>query len=134
MSDIALLLSEITSTYVRLKASPIAGVGVFAIRDIPKGCRDMFSKDNGEWIKVPKHEVESLPEYAREMIYNYCTFDHDFYYIDKNGFKRMDISSFINHSEKPNLKPVNNGEFFEATSDIKVGEELFLDYADVADE
>jgi len=33
------LLDElINTTYVMLKPSPIAGIGVFAIRDIPKGC------------------------------------------------------------------------------------------------
>ncbi|MEI9956751.1 MAG: hypothetical protein WDM90_10725 [Ferruginibacter sp.] len=51
------LLAELSNnTFVMLKPSPIEGVGVFAIRDIPKGCRAMFSKPNAndKWITVAK--------------------------------------------------------------------------------
>ena len=34
------LLDELTlETYVAIKPSPVHGIGVFAIADIPKGCR-----------------------------------------------------------------------------------------------
>ena len=60
------LLCELQSeTYVMPKASPTHGIGVFAIRDIPKGTRNIFSKGIGEWIKVPISEVEALPEHTR---------------------------------------------------------------------
>jgi hypothetical protein len=37
------LLAELAdNTWVMLRPSPIEGIGVFAIRDIPKGSRDMF--------------------------------------------------------------------------------------------
>jgi SET domain-containing protein len=92
----------------------------------------MFTVDKGEWIKVPRAEVEQLPQYAREMIYNYCTYDDDFYYIENSGFKKMDLSCFINHSEQPNIVPVNNGQYFEASRDIRSGEELLIDYGTIA--
>lgn len=134
MSEIESVLSEIKDVYVRLKPSPIAGIGVFAIRDIPKGCRDMFTRDSGEWIKVPKAEVEKLPSYTREMVETYCTFDLDSYYIERTGFKKMDLCCYVNHSDTPNIAPVNNGEYFEALVDIKKGEELTIDYGTVATE
>ena len=43
------LLNELQQeTYVALKPSAVHGIGVFAIRDIPKGCRTIFSKASGE--------------------------------------------------------------------------------------
>lgn len=125
-------LSDLKNVYVQPRPSAIHGIGIFAVRDIPKGCREMFSKDTGEWIKVPIAEVEQLPEYAKQLVYNYSTFDDKYYYVEKYGFKKLDICSFINHSDKPNLIVINNGEFFEAAWDIKAGEELFLDYGVIA--
>jgi SET domain-containing protein len=126
------LISDLLDVYVIPRPSSIHGIGIFAVRDIPKGCRNMFSKGNDEWIKVPVAEVEELPEYAKTLVHTYCTYDTEFYYVEKYGLKKMDIVSFLNHSDKPNLAVIDNGEFFETTRDIKSGEELFLDYADVA--
>ncbi|MBK9408471.1 MAG: hypothetical protein IPN47_10590 [Gemmatimonadetes bacterium] len=54
-------------TYVMLRPSPIEGIGVFAIRDIPKGCRDMFSPPGApdEYLAVPRAEIDALPAHAR---------------------------------------------------------------------
>ena len=128
------LLKNLLDTYVRLKPSPVAGVGVFAIRDIPKGCRKMFTQDNGEWIKIPVKDIQALPVEIREVVENYYTFDHEYYYVENTGLKKMDICCCINHSDTPNIHPVNNGEFFEASRDIMKGEELFIDYALIAEE
>ena len=39
------LLKELSvNTWVMIRPSPIEGIGVFALQDIPKGCRSMFSK------------------------------------------------------------------------------------------
>ena len=68
-------------TYVMLKNSPVHGIGVFTIRDIPKGCREIFSKGMGEWIKVPIAEVEILPEHSRLLFKTYCLFDEQNYFV-----------------------------------------------------
>jgi SET domain-containing protein len=125
------LMKELFDTYVALRPSPTHGIGVFAVRDIPQGCRDMFSKDNGEWIKVPKAEIEQLPEYTKEMIDTYFIYDDNYYYIEKHALKKMDLVCYLNHSEQPNIKVLGDGQFFEASRDIKQGEELFIDYAEV---
>ena len=130
------LLKELKdNSYVMLRQSAIAGVGVIAIRDIPKGCRDMFSKPdpNDQWITVTKKEVEQLPEYAQHMVYNYCLFDNEKYYVPAEGFKKIDVSLCLNHSETPNVISINDGDYFEATRDIKAGEELFLDYGTIVE-
>ncbi|MDP4265395.1 MAG: SET domain-containing protein [Bacteroidota bacterium] len=126
------LLSDLVETFLVLRPSPIHGIGVFAIRDIPRGTRAMFSKDNGEWIKLPIKEIQLLPDYSQELIKSYCVFDNDFYYVEKYAFKKMDLANFLNHSENPNIIPINDGEFFEAISDIRPGDELLINYSELS--
>jgi SET domain-containing protein len=129
------LLAELRqSTYVMLRPSAVSGVGVFAVVDIPKGCREMFSKPDPEekWITLSMQEVESLPAHAQFLIGNYCLFDEELnYFVPEHGFKKMDLSLFINHGDEPNLKSINDGDYFEALRDIKAGEELLLDYGEI---
>jgi SET domain-containing protein len=117
--------------YVMLKPSTIHGIGVFAIRDIPKGCRDIFSKHDAKWIKLPVAEVEQLPEYARNLVETYCLYDNENYFVPEYGFKIMDMVNYINHSSTPNIKSINEGEFFEALSDIASGTELLVNYGEI---
>ena len=131
------LLAELHSdTWVMIRPSPIEGIGVFALRDIPMGCRNMFStanKDQDEWISISKTEVEQLPVHSKALIENYCLYDHNHYFIAAYGFKKMDLVNFLNHSDEPNIMSVNDGEFFEALRDIKNGEELLIDYGKIVD-
>jgi len=130
------LLNELTNnTFVMLRPSPVGGVGVFAIREIPKGCRSMFSNPDADekWIKISRQEMEALPTFAQDIIVNYCLFDEDAYFVPETGFKKMDLSYYLNHSDSPNIISVNEGEYFEATRDIKVNEELFLDYGTIVE-
>jgi SET domain-containing protein len=123
------LLNELANEiWVALKPSPVHGIGVFAIRDIPKGCRTIFSKNVGEWIKLPVNDVEKLPLHSRSLIETYCLYDDEHYYVPDYGFKIMDMVNYLNHSSSPNVVSVNDGEYFEATRDIKEGEELFVNY------
>ncbi|MBS1512248.1 MAG: SET domain-containing protein [Bacteroidetes bacterium] len=130
------LLSELSNnTYVMLKPSPIEGVGVFAIRDIPKGCRGMFSKPGAaeEWITVSREEVNALPAHAQFLVGNYCLFDEEQYFLPADGFKKLDLALFLNHSDQPNIISINDGDYFEAISAIKAGEELVIDYGEIVD-
>lgn len=130
------LLQELAqNTWVMLKPSPIGGIGVFALRDIPAGCRDMFSKpdDTGEWITVSKNEIETLPAHAQFLVGNYCLYDEDNYFIPAQGFKKMDLALFLNHADEPNIISVNDGDYFETLRDIKEGEELVIDYGEIVD-
>lgn len=131
----AQLLEELSdNTYVMLKPSATAGTGVVALRDIPKGCRDMFSKPdpNDKWILLSQEEVNALPAHAKFLVHNYCLFDENMsYFVPGNGFKKLDLSHFLNHSDTPNVQSIDDGEYFEALRDIKPGEELFIDYGTI---
>ena len=50
-----------------------------------------------------------------------------------NGFKKMDLVNFLNHSDEFNIVSINDGEFFEAIREIKKGEELVIDYGEIVD-
>jgi SET domain-containing protein len=130
------LLNELANhSYVMLRSSPIAGVGVFAIKNIPKGCRDMFSKPDksDQWITISKQEVASLPDHSRLLIENYCLFDEENYFVPDYGFKKIDLSLFLNHSDSPNVMSIQDGNYFEAIRDIQKGEELVIDYGEIVD-
>ncbi|MEJ7645764.1 MAG: SET domain-containing protein-lysine N-methyltransferase [Chryseolinea sp.] len=127
------LLHELSNnTYVILRPSPIAGIGVFALRDIPKGTRSMFSAPHREdrWISVPKEEVKMLSESIQFLIGNYCLFDDENYFVPDHGFKKVDLCLFLNHGDDPNVISINDGEYFEAIKEIAEGEELLLYYPD----
>jgi SET domain-containing protein len=136
MSPTELLLHELANnTYVALRPSPVAGIGVFAIRPIRKGCRDMFSKPNPaeQWQTLTHAQVKALPEHARALVENFCLFDETVYYVPQQGFKALDISLFLNHADVPNIQSIDDGNYFEALRDISAGEELFLDYGKIVD-
>lgn len=136
ISKAELLQELIHFSYVKLRPSPIDGIGVFALRVIPKGCRDMFSKPNvdDKWHLLTWEEVESLPSHARILVENYCLFDEQHYHVPERGFKALDLSLFLNHSDTPNVKSVDDGNYFEALRDIAEGEELFIDYGTIVED
>lgn len=128
------LLRELSQEmYAMLKPSPVHGIGVFAMQDIPKGCRTIFSRNIGEWIKVPIADVEKLPDHSRNLVETYCLYDEEHYYVPDYGFKVMDMVNYLNHSSTPNIISVNDGEYFEALTDIPAGEELLVNYGLIVD-
>ncbi|MCX6211440.1 MAG: SET domain-containing protein [Bacteroidetes bacterium] len=133
MNKEALLKELAASTYVMIKPSPLHGIGVFAIRDIPKGTKNIFSKGVGDWIKVSKEEVDALPQHSKDLIENHCLFDEDHYFIPDYGFKLIDLVIYLNHSETPNVISLNEGEEFEAIRNIVSGEELLVDYGTIVE-
>jgi SET domain-containing protein len=121
-------------TFITLKASPIHGIGVFALVDIPKGTKNLFSNDKSEWIKLTYNEVYALPPQSKALIENFCLYDDEGYFVPEYGFTMMDLSVYLNHSDTPNVVSINDGEKFEILIDIKAGEELFIDYGTIVNE
>jgi SET domain-containing protein len=62
---------------------------------------------------------------------NHCLYDDENYFIPDNGFKKIDLSLFLNHADTPNIISINEGDYFEAIRDIKNGEELVIDYGEI---
>lgn len=128
-----ILLRELRDEhYVMLKPSPLHGIGVFAIRDIPKGCRRIFSSGSGHWVRLSFEEVEQLPEHSRSLVETYCLYDETHYFVPGHGFKQMDLTLYLNHSGQPNIASLNDGEEFETLRETKAGEELLVHYGTIA--
>lgn len=128
------LIAELCyNTFVSLQPSPVHGIGVFAIIDIPQHCKNIFSTEQGDWHTLTMQEFQSLPPHARHLVETYCLFDENAYYIPANGFKQMDLSLFLNHSDQPNILSVNDGEYFMTLRDIAKGEELLIDYGTIVE-
>ena len=112
--------------YTRLRTSPGKGVGVFAIRTIPRGCNPFIGDDAGTtW--VPAAVVEALADVElRRMYMDFCPLI-DGRYLAPPDFNRMTTSWYMNHSDLPNVscdEQIN----FVANRAIHAGEELTADY------
>lgn len=127
------LLNKLKDTYCRLRPSRISGVGVFAVRDIPKGINPFRGPRPPKWTKFSASELKGLDESIMEMI-------RDFYAFEKNGtvfipsiaLNGIDMSFFVNDSKKPNLVTRDDGLTFIAKRRIRKGEELTVSYSTYA--
>ncbi len=131
MTKIQLLQELSHHTFLQVRPSAIHGIGVFALRPIPKGQRRLFSNGKEEWVPVSKKEVAALPQHAVDLIENYCLYDEEHYFVPEYGFKVLDLVVFLNHSETPNIISINEGEDFETLREIATGEELLINYGDI---
>ncbi len=126
--DAVQLLREIAGTRIGLAPSPVHGLGVFALIDIPSGASDLFAPMTAEWPAVPLAEIARLPEHVRKLIDTYCLQDAGMAYLPPNGFTIIDLVVYLNHSDTPNLRQIDGGSSFVTLRDIAAGEELLIDY------
>src|SRR6266436_1564650 len=114
-----------------LKPSPIAGIGVFALHDIPKGAVILHTKFKIRLLKTKEVPAELL---------SYCVHLNDEECLGPEQFDRMEIGWYINHSDTPNIARNRTAEYsdqeinsfkarpFTAIRDIKAGDEITVDY------
>lgn len=107
---------------VRVKIGPskVSGVGIFAMRDIPKGSKlygDMFPTP----FEVPFNSFKKLLPEVREYIVSRWP-----RVVQDGGFMWPDVlwQAYMNHSDDPNYDCVKDITIY----DIKAGEEIFEDY------
>jgi len=115
--------------YARIRPSKIHGVGVFAIRDIPKGIK-IFAGDDSEliWMKRSALKLDDLPEAIKRLYDQFCLIkDKGETYGCPKSFNLMTVPWYLNHSKNPNVGCDKNYIFF-ALRNIKEGEELTADY------
>ncbi len=130
------LMKIIEQTYVRVQKSGISGCGVFAIKDIPKGIDPFVYAEpiNYKMIDIKKEDVDKLDEPTKKIINDFFHPIDGIYSIPENGLNSLDISFFLNHSKKPNLKVDcdQRGKTdycdFRTTKNIRAGDELFIKY------
>ena len=123
------ILEILKKTYCRLQPSQIQGVGVFAIRNIPKGINPFPDSRPFSWSEFYLSELKTLDPEIIKMIEAFFVVEKDKnVLIPEFGLNGMDISFFVNHSENPNLSTIDEGFTFVAIRNIKKGEELSVSY------
>ncbi|MDP2741835.1 MAG: SET domain-containing protein [bacterium] len=124
------ILNCLKNIYCRLKPSKIEGIGVFAIKDIPKNIDPFRGVKKQKWQKFTMSELKKLDKETLKMIDDFFVIrKKGIVYISESGLNSMDISYFLNNSEKPNLKTINDGVSFITLRKVKKGEELVFSYA-----
>jgi hypothetical protein len=116
--------------YTRIKASS-KGVGLFAIRSIPKGTQ-LFVGDVGNTVRILVSTVNKISDAeVRRMYTDFCPVV-DNYFIAPIDFNQMTMSWYMNHSDAPNVTVVSDLQFV-ASKVIHVGEELTTNYTTFSD-
>jgi SET domain-containing protein len=125
--------------YCRIQPSKVHGVGVFAIRDIPKGTevfKSMANHSSDPEISVPAELIfqnSKIEPGVKQIIKDFMTFHDGQVDMLFNGLNEINISFYLNHSNTPNIN-TEDGLIFTAKRDIKAGEELFSDYHQYTEE
>lgn len=116
-----------TEVYCRLGISPVHGIGVFAIKDIPKGAKPLVSLIKIKEFSFSKKEINKLPTSVKKEVRMFCYYDKDEYLIPSIGLNAMNMAFYMNHSKTPNVKYLKNNDIV-ALRKIKANEEIFFDY------
>jgi SET domain-containing protein len=121
--------------YCRIGVSKVHGVGVIAIKDIPKGTIPFatLSKEEDKIINLTKDDIKDIHPNVRKLLADFFgdkkSNDYDVYAYGPNY---INISFYLNHNDKPNIDIIkdteNNYLNFFTNRKIKKGEELFINY------
>lgn len=139
----ALIKNLKNDTYCRLKPDSHGGVGVFAIKNIPKGVNPFHITNhknfNQRILNIPDDEVQKMDPAVIKMISDFYVKSKDgFWGIPYKGLNANDVSFYLNNSEKPNLKIIYDDEStmmtFKTSRFINAGEELLIDYREYEEE
>jgi len=132
------ILSDLEkNVYCMLRPSKVHGVGVFAIRDIPKDTNPFKGTRKVVWTAYPRKEFEKnkkIPKEVRELVKALCLVEKDTVYLPDHSLNAVDVSYFLNHSKRSNMKPARGATMFITKRRIKKGEELTFDYKKINDE
>lgn len=122
-----LILKRLEQVYCRLAPSKIHGIGIFAIKNIPKGVNPFNNSFMAqEAIIVDKNKIKDLgPEILSLLNDQHPTSDIN-KQIVSNFPNQLIWTNYINYSKTPNIELMENGEWI-ALQDIKIGEELLED-------
>jgi len=129
------------NTFCRIGVSKLSGVGVIAIKDIPKGVDPFVTiyKLDTQSIDLSSDEIDSLSPGVSTLIKDFFMKDeNNFYPVFYNGLNAIDIAYYLNHQDNglenvsmvldSDKKDANEYYTFKTIKPIKAGEELTINY------
>ena len=128
-------MKNLHSTYCCFGRSELDGIGVIAIRDIPKGINP-FPCPKETSVSITDEDLAQLPKAVVSKIKDTFVSVGGVYQVYELGLNSMGLKFHINHSNKPNVA-VNGKDFdievspynpFITLRKIKKGEELCWNY------
>jgi len=122
-----IIINRLNRVYCRLKPSPIHGIGIFAIRPIPKGTnpfKDSYMAQ--EAILISRKKIPSEFEQLLEDYHPSSKNQSETQRIVSNYPNQLIWTNYINYSDEPNIELMSNGEWM-TLRDIQVDEELVED-------
>ena len=92
-------LKNLKNTYCRIGKSRVQGVGVIAIRNIPKNTDPFYGVKIKRWQKFSISDLKNIDKEVLKMIDSFFVIEKDkTVYIPEDGLNGMDISFFLNNS------------------------------------
>jgi SET domain-containing protein len=122
------LLANLEKVYCRVQASELHGVGVFAIRRIPKGVNPFEPPVPLELAQLTDIDIRALAPGLKRMVREYAVKQNGGYVLSTLGFNLLELEYFVNHSTSPNLAFDENAGCYRTARVIGRGEELTGDY------
>jgi SET domain-containing protein len=121
--------------YCRIGVSSINGVGVIAIKDIPKGTNPFknLSNKKDKIIRLYDNNLQEIDSNVVKLVKDFFGTNGS-YDVLYDGPNYINISYYMNHSTKPNVDIIPNNEYeyctFITNTFIRKGEELTINYYD----
>ena len=128
-----ILIENLRNTYCSFGLSKVHGIGVVAIRDIPKGVDPLPVLIPETLVNLTEEDLKTLPKEVIDRVKQIFIRCNKVYSVCSSGLNGLGIVGYINHSKNPNvalnIKAFTGGYIPWITLiDIKKGEELFWDY------
>ena len=130
MKRAALLRRVLADCYCGLQPSPIHGVGVFALRDIPKGrnpFRTLPKYATTGFVRATEDDLAALSPRLAALIRALFVASAGKLYVPTCGLNIIYLDTYLNHSPHANLR-TRDGARFVTSRRICEGEELTVDY------
>ena len=146
-SEKAKMINTLNQNFVEIGNSKYGGVGVVAIRDIPKGTNLFRNESESSYVMMSYKNLKQLHPNIRKMIQDFFLVNNKYYQFDKEmeykdddmfpvpkkGITNLDMSHFLNHDDKdPNVEPFfETGKIwnsFRTIKKVKMGDELTFNY------
>ena len=126
---VAWALENLRNTYIKVAPSKIEGVGIIAIRDIPKDTKIMrFLHEDFPTVDIEKNRLKKeIPSEVYKQLIKLWPVAETTVAVPVNFIYQLNYVNFLNHSEKLSNVRFENGDYI-AKRDIKKGEEIFMNF------